>query len=163
MMGFSLGMVVESSVAILLVVTIGYCVILNARLKRLHGDREALGKMVADLVQATTLANAAVGELKRAALDADQQLKERIGQAEKLEVTLATQVTTGGQLVEKIARITAAAKTSSAIEAKVVEPPKPATRPAAPVERVENFEPNNRLQAALQQLAMRNAAGGRAA
>ena len=57
MLGLSLGMVVESSVAVLLAVTIGYCMVFNRRLKRLHGDREALGKMVADLVQSTTLAN----------------------------------------------------------------------------------------------------------
>ena len=36
MFGISLGMIVESSVSILLAVTIGYCVILNSRLKRLH-------------------------------------------------------------------------------------------------------------------------------
>ena len=34
MLGWNLGMVVEISVAILLAVTIGYCVLLNARLKR---------------------------------------------------------------------------------------------------------------------------------
>ena len=52
---------VETLVAILLATTIGYCVILNQRLKRLHADRDQLRKMVADLVQATTLANAAIG------------------------------------------------------------------------------------------------------
>ena len=58
MFGIGLGMVVEASVAVLLAVTIGYCVILNARLKRLHADRETLQKMVGDLMQATALANA---------------------------------------------------------------------------------------------------------
>ena len=55
--GISLGMIVESSVAVLLAVTIGYCVILNARLQRLHADRDALGKMVTDLVQAPMYAS----------------------------------------------------------------------------------------------------------
>ena len=165
MLGFSLGMVVESSVAVLLAVTIGYCMVLNRRLKRLHGDREALGKMVADLVQATTLANAAVGELKRAALDSDQQLKDRIGQAEKLELSLTAHMTNGGQLMEKIARITAAAKPQSTIEARaeVIRNETPAASPAPAARVSEAIEPQNRLQSALQQLAMRPNIGGRAA
>ena len=73
MFGIGLGMVVEASVAVLLAVTIGYCVILNARLKRLHADRETLQKMVGDLMQATALANAAVMELKTAAARTQMQ------------------------------------------------------------------------------------------
>ena len=78
MLGMSMGLVVETAVAILLAVTIGYCVILNARLKRLHADRDTLQKMVGDLVQATALAKAAVMELKTAALEADTKLVARL-------------------------------------------------------------------------------------
>ena len=56
MSGLSFGMIVEGSVSILLMVTIGYCVVLNSRLKRLHADRDTLRQMVTDLVQATDLA-----------------------------------------------------------------------------------------------------------
>ena len=55
------GLIVESMVAILLATTIGYCIILNQRLKRLHSDRDQLRKMVADLVQATSLAKQRLG------------------------------------------------------------------------------------------------------
>src|ERR1700742_1547410 len=103
MFGIGLGMVVEGSVAVLLAVTIGYCVILNARLKRLHADREMLQKIVGDLVQATALANAAVMELKTAALDADNQLSSRLEEASKFEQTLSQSVATGSHLIEKIA------------------------------------------------------------
>jgi hypothetical protein len=37
-MNHSLGIVIESLVAVLLVLTIGYCMLLNARLKRLKAD-----------------------------------------------------------------------------------------------------------------------------
>ena len=74
----SFGLIVESMVAILLATTIGYCIILNQRLKRLHSDRDQLRKMVADLVQATSLANAAVTELKTAAVEADTVLQARL-------------------------------------------------------------------------------------
>ena len=91
MFGIGLGMVVEGSVAVLLAVTIGYCVMLNSRLKRLHADRETLQKMVGDLVQATALANAAVMELKTAALEADTKLSERLEEAAELDRSLVEQ------------------------------------------------------------------------
>lgn len=156
MFGMSLGMVVETSVAVLLAVTIGYCVILNTRLKRLHADRDALQKIVSDLVQATALANHAVMELKTAALEADTKLNERMEQATVLEKSLVDNVSVGSQLIEKIARITAAAKTQPLPEAQpVAEIVKPA--PQQPV------EPQSRLASALQQLAMRPGIGGKAA
>jgi hypothetical protein len=158
MFGIGLGMVVEASVAVLLAVTIGYCVILNARLKRLHADRDTLQKMVGDLVQATALANAAVMELKTAALEADNKLVARLDEAARFEQTLTQSVATGSQLIEKIARITAAARTQMQPEAAPAPTASEAkSRPAVHV------EPQSRLASALQQLAMRPGIGGKAA
>jgi hypothetical protein len=154
MLGIGLGMIVESSVAVLLAVTIGYCVILNARLKRLHADRDMLQKIVGDLVQATALANNAVMELKTAALEADTKLSERLEEAMNFDRTLAENVATGSQLIEKIARITAAAKTQPLPDVATKVEQKPAPQPV---------EPQSRLASALQQLAMRPGIGGRAA
>jgi hypothetical protein len=153
--GFNLGMLVEGSVTILLAVTIGYCAILNQRLKRLHSDRETLAKMVGDLVQATGLANSAVTELKTAALEADAKLNDRLEQAEKFEIELSAQVANGAQLIEKIARITAAARTQPLPEvaAAKAERAKPALA----------LESQSKLHSALQQLAMRPGIGGKAA
>ena len=159
MFGIGLGMVVEASVAVLLAVTIGYCVILNARLKRLHADRDTLQKMVGDLVQATALANAAVMELKTAALEADNKLVARLDEAAKFEQTLNQSVATGSQLIEKIARITAAARTQMHPEAASAPAASEAKSKPAPVQ----VEPQSRLASALQQLAMRPGIGGKAA
>ena len=139
----SFGLIVESMVAILLATTIGYCIILNQRLKRLHSDRDQLRKMVADLVQATSLANAAVTELKTAAVEADTVLQARLQEAEKFGVELANHVNAGQQIMDKIARITTMARSQpgAAAEPRAVEPPKPAE--------------SSKLQSALQQLAMR--------
>jgi len=153
--GFNLGMLVEGSVAVLLAVTIGYCAILNQRLKRLHSDRETLAKMVADLLHATGLANSAITELKTAALEADAKLNDRLEQAEKFEIELAAQVSNGAQLIEKIARITAAARTQPLPEAPVAK--SELTKPAVAL------EPQSKLHSALQQLAMRPGIGGKAA
>jgi hypothetical protein len=132
--GIPLGMAVEGAVAILLILTIGYCIVLNHRLKRLHSDRETLRQMVTDLVQATNLANSAVMELKTAAGEADDRLARRIEEADSFLIQFANHITSGRALMEKIAKITTAA------------------RPAAVAEVAA--EPN-KLQSALAQLAAR--------
>ncbi|HEY0920033.1 DUF6468 domain-containing protein [Devosia sp.] len=116
---------------------------MNQRLKNLHADRDTLRKMVADLVQATALANAAVHELKTAALEADTVLNGRLEEAEKFGIELANHVTAGQQLMDKIARITKAARGPAPEDDRLVEP--------------------NKVQSALQQLAMRPRTRGRAA
>ena len=144
MLGMPLGMVVETLVAILLATTIGYCVILNQRLKRLHADRDQLRKMVADLVNATNLANAAIKELRNTAQEAELVLDARLGEAERFGIELAAHVSAGQQIMEKIARITTAA------------------RLPAPVEERAAPEPS-KVKAALEQLAMRPRISGNAA
>ena len=156
--GVSLGMIVEGSVAVLLAVTIGYCVVLNARLKRLHADRDALAKTIADLVQATTTANEAVKVLKAAAGEVDAGIDRRLDEAAELQSHLAAQIETGTQLLDKITRITSASRATAAAEVRP-EPVRsePAPKSAAPL------EPQSRLHSALQQLAMRPSIGGKAA
>lgn len=142
MFGLPLGLFVEGAVAILLALTIGYCVILNQRLQRLHQDKDAMRQMVADLVSATNLANQAIKELKSTAVEADLSLTARLEEAERFGVELANHVTAGTALMERIAKITSVARHSQAIEP--VEPP-------------------NKVQNALQQLSERVRSRGAAA
>jgi hypothetical protein len=116
MLGLSLGLVVEGAVAILLALTIGYCIVLNSRLKRLHSDRDMLRQMVADLVGATNLANQAIKELKQSAVEADLALSSRLEEAERFGIELANHVNAGTVLMERIAKITSVARKSSIIE-----------------------------------------------
>lgn len=134
MLGLPLGIFVEGAVAVLLVLTIGYCVLLNNRLKRLHQDRDALRQMVNDLVGATNLANQAIKELKATAVEADLTLSSRLEEAERFGVELANHVNAGTVLMERIARITTAAR-----QARQPEP-------------VDEF---NKVQSALAQLSAR--------
>ena len=143
MFGLPLGIVVETLVAILLATTIGYCVILNQRLKRLHSDRGELRQMVADLVQATGLANTAIQELKATAQEAETVLASRLDEAEKFGVQLANHVSAGQQIMDRLARITNAAR-------------------AQPLDDKLEPEPN-KVQSALQQLSMRPRNRGNAA
>ncbi len=116
MFGLPLGLFVEGAVAVLLALTIGYCVVLNARLKRLHADKDEMRKMVADLVGATNLANQAIKELKQTAVEADLSLNSRLEEAERFGIELAKHVNAGTVLMERIAKITSVARHSQAIE-----------------------------------------------
>ena len=148
MSGLSFGMIVEGSVSVLLMVTIGYCVVLNSRLKRLHADRDTLRQMVTDLVQATDLANSAVKELKTTAVEADLVLNARLEEAERFGVQLANHVAAGQSLMERIAKITSVAQ---------------AREPLMPTEQSLPTPTPSRLQSALQQLAARERIRGNAA
>ena len=139
------GLLVESAVAVLLAVTIGYCVVLNARLKRLHGDREELRQMVGDLVGATNLANAAIKELKATALEADHTLGARLDEAERCGAQLANHINSGQALMERVAKFTSVARHSKSLD---------------PEPRAD--EPS-RVQAALAALAARERMRGNAA
>jgi hypothetical protein len=143
MFGLPIGMFVEIAVAVLLALTIGYCVILNERLKRLHADRSELRQMVADLVQATNLANTAIKELKSTAAEADLVLTARLEEAERFGVELANHISAGQAVMERIARITTAVSRPQVVEQQPEEP--------------------GRMQSALQQLATRSRIRGNAA
>lgn len=147
MFGLPLGLFVETAVAGLLVLTIGYCVVLNGRLKRLHQDRDTLGQMVADLIRATDLANAAIKELKSTAIETDMVLGSRLEEAEKFGIELANHVAAGQSLMERIARITSVAR----------QPETQPEEPAAPAPVA------SKLGTALQQLASRPRISGTAA
>ena len=144
MFGLPLGFLVEGSVAVLLVVTLAYCFMLNERLKRLHNDRDLLQVMVADLIQATTLANSAIKDLKTTAVEADAILSARLEEAERFGIELANHINAGASLMERISKITAIARHSQSIEQPVVEEP-------------------NRVQSALQALQSRPRMRGQAA
>jgi len=139
MFGLPFGVFVESAVSVLLVVTIGYCVVLNERLKRLHADRSALALMVTDLIRATDLANAAVKELQATAVEADAAHGARIEEAERFGIELANHVAAGQLVMERIAKITAVAQSA---------------RPAAPEPVIVPAGPT-KLQSALKQLSER--------
>jgi len=110
MMGLPLGIVVEGLVSILLLLTIGYSILLNERLKKLHADRETLKLIISDLVQATDTANGAIRELRQAATDVETTLSERLEEADRFAVDLANHVTSGQAVMERIAKILAAAR-----------------------------------------------------
>ena len=75
-MSHSLGLMIESLVAVLLMLTIGYCMLLNTRLKRLKADEHSLKATIAELITATEIAERAIGGLKHTVRDVNEQSRQ---------------------------------------------------------------------------------------
>jgi hypothetical protein len=112
-MTYGFGFMIESLVAILLLLTIGYCVVLNNRLKRLKADEQALKATIAELITATEIAERAVAGLKTTAQECDQTLGERLRAADRCCADLGEQVKAGELLMARLSGIVAAARGSA--------------------------------------------------
>jgi hypothetical protein len=104
------GFMIESLVAVLLLLTITYCVILNNRLKRLKADEQSLKATIAELITATEIAERAVAGLKMTAHECDDTLGERLRNADQTCAELSQQIKAGDVLLKRLARILAAAR-----------------------------------------------------
>ena len=123
----SLGVVIEGLVAILLLLTIGYCAVLNGRLKRLKGDEQVLKATISELITATEIAGRAVDGLKAAAQECDSTLGERMRAAERLSVGMERQLKAGELLLAELVRtgIAPPAPTGAPADAAPSGPPDP--------------------------------------
>jgi len=111
----SLPLMIESLVAVLLLLTIGYCVVLNRRLKRLKGDEQSLKATISELITATEIAGRAVAGLKATAQECDGTLGERMRAAERIALGMERQLKAGELLLSELIRSgIAAAPTASA-------------------------------------------------
>jgi hypothetical protein len=112
-MSNGIALVIESLVAVLLALTIGYCWLLNRRLLKLRSDESALKATIAELVTATDIAGRAISGLKQAVHDCDAALGERLGRAEDISRAITEQTALGEDVVRRIALIATAAKPPS--------------------------------------------------
>ena len=109
-MSNGIGLVIEGMVAILLVLTIGYCIVLNSRLKMLKADEQALKATISELITATEIAERAIAGLKLTVRDCDLSLGERLRSAEQLSGEIARQLDDGKAVLQRLARIVQAAR-----------------------------------------------------
>jgi hypothetical protein len=108
--GSLIGFVIEGFVALLLLVTIGYCVMLNRRLKRLRADEETLRRTIAELVQATDIAERAIRGLQETARQCDDELSDKLGRAERYSRTIEAHMAHGEKILARLARISSIAR-----------------------------------------------------
>ena len=83
-----LPLTIESLVAILLLLTILYCIRLNEQLKRLKADGTSMQQTIAELITATESAERAIAGLKATVREADETLGERLKAAERYSVEM---------------------------------------------------------------------------
>jgi hypothetical protein len=107
------GMMIESLVAILLLVTIGYCFLLNRRLKMLKADEHALKATISELITATEIAERAIAGLKVTVRECDQGFAERLRGAQAMSVELSRQIDSGRDVLRRLAQIAIAARSSA--------------------------------------------------
>ncbi len=111
-MSHAVGVVIESLVAILLMLTIAYCILLNRRLKRLRADEHSLKATIAELITATEIAERAIGGLKHAVRDVNEDLGNRLAAATEMSAQLNKQLQEGDNVVRRLSRIASAARPS---------------------------------------------------
>ena len=116
-MSHSLGIAIESLVAILLMLTIGYCMLLNKRLKRLKADEHSLKAVIAELITATEIAERAIGGLKLTVRDVNENLGSQLASAAELSLQLKKQLAEGDAVFRRLSRIAIAARPGSEPEA----------------------------------------------
>jgi hypothetical protein len=101
---------IESLVAVLLLLTIGFCLVLNGRLKKLKADEQALKATISELITATEIAERAIAGLKMTVRDCDQNLSDRLRVGESLVRELGGQIESGNKIMAQLAQITLAAR-----------------------------------------------------
>jgi len=142
-MNHTLGMIIESLVAMLLLVTIGYCMLLNKRLKLLKADEQSLKATIGELITATEIAERAISGLKLTVRDCNENLGSRLDAATAMSGELSTRLLAGDELLRRLSRIVAAGR--------ITAEPEPAAHPApnspqAIVAAVQAFSERKRAQ-----------------
>lgn len=106
----SYGYLIESMVSILLLLTILYCVRLNNQLRLLKADEQSLRATISELITATEIAERAIGGLKATMREGEATLNERLQRSETVTAEFDRQLKAGGDLLNKLIRITGAGK-----------------------------------------------------
>jgi hypothetical protein len=156
-MSHFLGVVIESLVAILLMLTIGYCMLLNKRLKRLKADESSLKATIAELITATEIAERAIGGLKHTVRDVNENLGSQLTTATEMSAQLKLQLSECDGVVRRLSKITLAARPSTSA---VAPEPAPVSTPTAAPAPVSNAKA---VAAAAQAFSERRRSNGLAA
>ncbi len=105
----SYGLIIEGLVAVLLVLTISYCMILNRRLTRLRNDETSFKDTIAELITSTENAERAIAGLKMTVRESEEILGKRLRDSELISADLQREVKRGEGVLTRIVLITEAA------------------------------------------------------
>ncbi|MGN6461954.1 MAG: DUF6468 domain-containing protein [Pseudolabrys sp.] len=119
------GFAIESMVAVLLLLTILYCVRLNKQLRMLKADEQSLRATIGELVTATEIAERAIAGLKSTASSTDQTLGQQLAKGDMLCAELGRQIEAADALMRKLAGIVAVSRPATATPAQPQQPAVP--------------------------------------
>jgi chromosome segregation ATPase len=140
-------------------VTIGYCMLLNSRLKRLKADESSLKATISELITATEIAERAIGGLKLTVRDVNENLNAQLTAAGQISIQLKKQLAEGDNVVRRLSRIASAARPSAEAAAET-----PAAEPSAqPVVSSANLSSARAIAQAAQAFSERRRNNGLAA
>jgi low affinity Fe/Cu permease len=103
-----LPLTIEAMVAVLLLVTILYCIRLNEQLKRLKADGTTMQQTIAELITATESAERAIAGLKSTVREAEETLGERLKSAEHFSNEMRQNATAGAEVLNRLSKIAGA-------------------------------------------------------
>jgi hypothetical protein len=104
----SFGLIIELVVAILLAMTVGYCMTLNRQLKLLKSDEHSLRLTISELVTATEIAERAIAGLKLTVEECELGLGARLRSADRFTADLDRSVAGGKELLDRLSQIVTA-------------------------------------------------------
>jgi hypothetical protein len=117
----------DAIVALLLIATIGYSIVLNRRLGAVRNDREKFEALVRNLNAASQRAEAAVTNLRVTADDLSRRLEKKVEQARSLSDDLTYMIERGDGVADKLANQIRAGR--DALKPDLQPEPKPAAKP----------------------------------
>lgn len=135
------GFAIESMVAVLLLLTILYCVRLSKQLRMLKADEQSLKATIGELVTATEIAERAIAELKLTASATDGTLGQHLVRGEALSAELGRQIEAADALMRRLAGIVAVSRPTPTATGPAATEPAADAAPARP-------DPNSMVAAA---------------
>jgi hypothetical protein len=99
---------IEMLVAVLLLLTILYCVRLNSQLKRLKGDESTMKSTISELVTAVEAAERSIAALKNTVNHAETTLGEQLRAAETFSAEMLRNTEAGAQVLDRLTQIAGA-------------------------------------------------------
>jgi len=124
----------DAIVALLLIATIGYSMVLNRRLGTVRSDREKFEVLIRNLNAASQRAEAAVTNLRVTADDLSRRLEKKVEEARALADDLTYMIERGDSIADKLANQIRAGR--DALKPDFQPEAKPAAKPKPPVDHM---------------------------
>lgn len=100
----SLTLIVEIALSLLLMLTVGYCALLERKLSMLRKGQDGLKQTIADLNAAIGNAGASMRLLKSSAAEISEKLHDEIGRGRSLADELSLLASSGERIASRIER-----------------------------------------------------------